>query len=493
MKSRFFDDSNVSHIKIVGIFVIKLFVAFLLVKIYSKYYKDRSTADIFKYFDDSKYIYQSLFINPRHFLQLVFGYHCDAHYLDVYTAKTINWKNQTDEYLKATNSMNFHFFESNRLMTRLNAIIRLFSFGIYSVHCIIILFIEMFGLFALFKVFKSFVSENSKLLVLCIFFTPSILLWSSGILKESIVFLGFGFFLYYFFSLQQTIKLKAILGLLLSFIIILITKYYLIIAIIPSITAYYIAKKLNHKYLIMNYIIVNSVLLICVLNINCIYPTINPIEILKKKQNIAIMSSKGGAYYTFNGRMKDTVYFSSDEMVHLNLQKNISTLPKGINYKFIRNGILSNTFSQTTGDSTLFYQLFYYSKAGSYIELEKINTHSFLDFLAIPKSIFNAACQPLQLHKQNPFVLLSFIEMLFVGLFLVLCFVFCKRTIAYKNELFFCINLSLVLYLIIGLTTPVIGSIVRFRIFSLLLVLIAGLIILDGKKLKIFISKMSPF
>ena len=491
MKSHFFDDTRLSHIKIVGIFSIKLLVAFLLVEIYSNFYKDRSTADIFKYFDDSKYIYQSLYINPKHYLQLVFGYHCDAHYLDVYTAKTINWDNQTDEYLKATHSMNFHFFESNRLITRINALIRIFSFGYYSVHCIIIIFIEMFGLIALYKAFKPKVIGKTNLLILCIFFTPSILLWSSGILKESIAFLGLGLFLYYYFLLQQLpFKLKYIIGLILAFTTIVGTKYYIAIALIPPAIAYYIANKSKMQFLFLKYFFINIFLLICIINIPIIHPSINPFEILRKKQNIAIMSSAGGAYYASTGMRKDTIYFSPNDMCKLTLAKEKTTISKDITFRYFKNGVLSHSSYKTTGDSIIYIKLFWFPKAGSYIEIKKVNPTIKSICSAIPLSFFNATCQPLHIMGQNALIVLSSIEMMFVYIFLFTCFYFRKYNCIYKNEILFCINFSLILYLIIGLTTPVIGSIVRFRIFPLLLLLIAGLIGLDNKKLGVFVSNI---
>ena len=489
-KWKFFSIDGISKIKIAGIFGLKVIGALTLVFIYTKFYRDRSTADIFKYFDDSKYIFDSFFVNPKHFFQLLTGFNADADYLKIYTSKTINWANQTDEYLRATHSMNFHFFESNRLMTRLNACLRFVSFGYYYVHCIIFIFIEMIGMFAILKSLRKFIN-STNILTICIFFTPSVFIWSSGILKESVIFLGFGLLL---LSVIQPQNLKYDIlhlgGMVLSFFIILLTKYYIAVALIPALIAYFIGKKIPTKYLIWEYLALNTFLLIIVLQIHVVLPSINPLTIIEKKQNIAILTAKGGAYYTVvENQQKDTVYFEPSEMSKLDFTKDDYELPQGIQYHKIRNGIILDSLLQTQNDTTTFDRLFQYERAGSYIEIAKINS-SVSGFLrAIPSSFFNAFLRPMIWESNNILVLFCSIEMIFVIFFFGCCLFFKKKKIESPNEFFFFINFALILYIIIGLTTPVLGTIVRLRIFALLSLIFAALMLINLERVQLLIGK----
>ena len=64
---KFFDIEGVSKQTFSGIFILKIIFGLLLWAIYTFYYKDRATADIYKYFDDSKVLFDSLKINQIHY------------------------------------------------------------------------------------------------------------------------------------------------------------------------------------------------------------------------------------------------------------------------------------------------------------------------------------------------------------------------------------------------------------------------------------------
>ncbi|MFH1322145.1 MAG: hypothetical protein ABII90_16025 [Bacteroidota bacterium] len=77
-KMKFFIIEGLSRRTISAIFALKIIVGVILWMIYTYYYTDRKSADIFKYFDDGEIIYNTLFVNPVHYLQLVLGIDTDA-------------------------------------------------------------------------------------------------------------------------------------------------------------------------------------------------------------------------------------------------------------------------------------------------------------------------------------------------------------------------------------------------------------------------------
>jgi hypothetical protein len=81
---------------------------------------------------------------------------------------------------------------------------------------------------------------------------------------------------------------------------------------------------------------------------------------------------------------------------------------------------------------------------------------------------------------------MSFVENILVLAFIAFCILIRKKiTKIQKNLFYFCLIFVFSLYIIIGLTTPVFGAIVRYKIPGLLLITIALLLILDIEKLKI--------
>ena len=83
---------------LLSIFIIKIAVGISLNFLYSNYYKEKGKADIYKYYDDSKFIYNSLWENPQHFFQLISGYKNDDIDLNIYLDSTMNWKYQTSNF-----------------------------------------------------------------------------------------------------------------------------------------------------------------------------------------------------------------------------------------------------------------------------------------------------------------------------------------------------------------------------------------------------------
>ncbi|MFA6923506.1 MAG: hypothetical protein WC223_04555 [Bacteroidales bacterium] len=491
-KWKYFYIEGLSYKIIIVLFLLKIFTCFILTIIYSKYYTERSAADIFKYFDDSKYIYNALFINPVHYLQLVFGINSDAEYLQVYVQKTVNWLNQTDYYLKITNQTNNNFYESTRLITRVNAIFRIFSFGYYYVHCIFMIFISLIGQFAIFKTFYPFLKTKKKELILFIFITPSILLWSSGILKENIVFLGLGIFIFNFFKIiNKTFNYKTFLYLAISLYIIFISKYYILIALIPSSFAALLITYTNKKGMGIKYLIVNLFLLFIFLNFRFIFPSINPLEKIAEKQRNLIRTSKGGTYILReNKNKKDILYISSEKNIAKNNTDNHVLIALGTPYKLYINGEEQAEISYIKNDSSKYKILFTSQKAGSYIEIKKLKPTIYSFVTSIPGSLINTFFRPFVFESKSLMILFAAIENLFLILFIIICSIFKEKNIQNKNIMLFCINFSIVLNILIGLTNPVLGTIVRFRIFSILLLLLASLIILDREKLKNYFKSL---
>src|SRR5258708_7292791 len=89
----FFKDNAIKRRFFISVFLLKIIAGFFLTWIYTSYYPDRQTADIYKYFDDSKIIF-SAFKNHNYvdYLKMVSGIGNDNTYFnETYYSKMNHW------------------------------------------------------------------------------------------------------------------------------------------------------------------------------------------------------------------------------------------------------------------------------------------------------------------------------------------------------------------------------------------------------------------
>jgi len=209
-------------------FLFKLAGGITIYLIYSYHYTDRSSADVFKYYDDALSIAEQGEWNITHFPELFDTQKDRSQTTNKLLENTQHW-DQADLILP----------NDNRLMISINLLLLKVSADSYFFHLIFFSLLAFLGLVALLHFMQSLSMLPAKWLLIILFIPPSTCLWSSGILKESVFFFSFGFLVY---GLQ---KLKGpkrkwshmavfLIGLALSFWI----KTYLLVCALPALLAY---------------------------------------------------------------------------------------------------------------------------------------------------------------------------------------------------------------------------------------------------------------
>lgn len=131
---KFFSHRRVHPVLFQIIFIIKVAAGIVMTLIYSNFYTDRSTADIFKYFDDSRIMVSALTDgHSDDFFKMVSGVDSRNPELDVYYSKMNSWDERESLY------------NDSRIVIRLNALLHAVSFGNYYIHMIVICFLSTFG------------------------------------------------------------------------------------------------------------------------------------------------------------------------------------------------------------------------------------------------------------------------------------------------------------------------------------------------------------
>ena len=405
-KSPIFFNSPFSISSLQFAFILKILVSFILFFLYSYYYTNRSEADTFRYFDDSAILYNSLHNNPTDFFKMMSGIGIDNHYFDEnYFSKMNNW------YRSYENGL----INDNRLVIRINALIRIFSFGSYHIHAVIFNFFAFIGAFELSRLFFK-ISKTKWKSYIAAFLIPSFVFWSSGVLKETLLIGLLGIWLNRAYLIwHNEISFKNSVLVLFGFFFLFVLKIYVLLAFSPVIIYWSINKIIRdwRFSLFLTFTAFAGILLITPL----VFHQIDPLHILVQKQHDFINLAE-----TFDAKSK--------------------------------------------------IELFYMEE-------------SYLSFLnAAPIGFINSFFRPYPWDINSFLVLLPFLENLL--LLVLLIFTCIYRNKLDKNQFEFILSSIIFiggLYVVIGVSTPVIGAIVRYKIPGLPFVFICLLIILNQNKI----------
>lgn len=270
---KFFDLPGITRQWLLAAFTAKMLSGVFLGIIYTYYYTDRLTADTFKFFDDSRIMYNMFWINKKHFFKMLTGYHDNAAYLLPYYDLMHNWYNK------------IALFNDYRTQIRINTLLRFISGGHYYVHSVMFSFFSFLGLTAMLKLFLKELPDKKTGLFFGIYFMPSVLFWGSGLLKDGLILFATGFALWF---LHQTVtgKKRIILHavLFLFFLLFLIAiKFHNYILLFPLLIAYGITM-LNPQKIFLKFTIITAAYFIALINIDLILPGYGLTELIAKKQ-----------------------------------------------------------------------------------------------------------------------------------------------------------------------------------------------------------------
>ena len=298
-KVSFFKNSTLSIYFLVLFLGLKIVSSFLMYALYSYYYQDRSTADIFKYFDDANILYSQLFLkHPIEYIKLILGIQQESHLIYESLQQTNFWYKPRE----------FNIYNDNRTIIRLNMIIRMFSNNCYHIHSLVITFISFIGVVSIHKTFLFFFNKSSSLVACSIFLIPSVIFWSSANLKEGLLIGAIGIFIWMFtqfLHLKNTINRNIILvnTLIISSSMLAVIKPYILIVSIPSIIAWSIVKITSTKKTFLIFVISHLLFIISGLTIHKVIPSINIVQNITFKNNDFINvanDTKAGSSFSIN-------------------------------------------------------------------------------------------------------------------------------------------------------------------------------------------------
>lgn len=468
----FFRVESISKKIIVFVFLLKIVTGTVLWFVYTRIYPDRLTADIFKYFDDGKVMYDALFSKPLDYFKMLFGIP-DASLLHYYNDAMGHWSREFNQGM----------YNENRTLIRFNALADIFSFGNYHVHTVFICFLSLTGLIGIYKTFSSFLSNKKKELFIVIFLLPSVLFWGSGVLKEGLILFLLGMCVYHYHKLlNEGISAKRFVLILIFLFLLSITKLYIVLVVLPSLIAHAWVHKTKNRFSEIKYLTV----LILYFSIGLIIPNYRFPFMLMEKQRQAIYIAQGGSYIA-NHQMKKFVYIdpkNEKRVIRLPDKPGFCKIVPGVSYvTWNFETHLDSEYVNVSTDTAVYWIYYDQPAAGSYIKMSFIEPTILSIIKNAPLAFFNTTFRPHFLEARNPLMLLSAVENFFILLFILLCLFFFSKKIPNHHLIYFCLSIVVLLFVLIGITTPILGAVVRYKIPVLPFLMIAFLLILDKEKL----------
>jgi hypothetical protein len=367
--------------------------------------------DSLNYFADANWIFGAARTEPLSYLKIITGIgDDDPNIINKYYAYLITW-----------NSKEFDYFPNEgRNIVRLHAIIRLISLGHYNVHVIISSFLSMIGLTLLFKTFTQVIRLSGKFLFIILFFFPSILLWSSTLLKEPLLFLGLGIFTSGIFRITlDNSKFDAYIQVVLGAVILLLLRFNILLSLLPGLLIYLWYSR-TKRGLLKKTILIYLAFIVLAVNFHHIVPGYNVSHILYGK----LMN-------------------------------------------FVKNEQAQNPDHQV-----------------EFTPLEP----TFIDLLLhSPKAFVSTLMAPLKNIFSNKFRMAYFIETILLLILIVQTIYHARKNSNKPIHAFivFCISFVIIQYILIGLTVPFEGTVVRLRSLPLPFLLLFILSFADHTKFRL--------
>lgn len=481
-RMRFFRVGNIPIRWFQGVFVLKVMSGFLLYLVYTYYYTDRSTADIWKYYDDAMVMYSALREHPMDYVKMLIGWGTDnRERFTVYYDLMSHWDKPYTQGVA----------NDTHLVIRFNAFVRLFSLGHYMVHAVVINFLGLVGLTGIFRFARQMAPEKEKWLFAGVFLTPGIMFWTSGVLKEPMLLFGLGVFLFALVSIStEGFSVGRMALMVVGLFILSMVKSYALIAIIPGLVAWWISERYPqiHPAVFFTLIYIDVGIVVSVLG--GMVQERNIFERLATKQHEFYQLAEGGTYVRIASG--DTLYISASDFdaIHFKQDRDSASLRYDVAAVNWNDAKKEHATSNTLPGGTEFYVILDYGRTGSTIDIPKLDGSVWTTMKAVPMAIVNALFRPFPWEIRSPFMALSGLENLFILLLFVLMVLFFRKEALDQPVFYIACFFALIILLLTGLVTPVVGAIVRYKVPALPFLVCGMLALIDTDRIETLGKKL---
>lgn len=402
-------------------FLVKIIATIGMWYIYTYYYTDHSVNDIYKYYKDGEILHSLIRNNTSDFIRLIRGQ-------EITNPNTIVKIKELKYWVKINN---YGIYNDNQTIILINSLFLFLSNGNMIIQSLYFSTVAFFVTLLLFNSFSIYFLEKKKYLFGILFFTPSLLLWTSGLFKETLIWISLSLLITNTINLMtEENSFRYLIQMPILIFFLLISKAYYAVFILPTICCIVInifIKSINIKYIFRTVYLTLFALFIYWALFH------NPIT------------------YNYEGK---------------NRKEQIEEYKKVTSQSYERN-VLGNDFNIL--EMLRFKQVDYryearVKKAKSTIKIKELDGNLINLFECLPLGLINAITRPSLIDINSPLILLPAIENTFILLLFFLAFKFKNQVTNDQRAIDLTLRYFTISMLIfLGILVPVIGNLVRYR------------------------------
>ncbi|MFT4095354.1 MAG: hypothetical protein QM640_17130 [Niabella sp.] len=151
-------------------------------------------------------------------------------------------EDHTVGYYPYISALEWYHDTSSYFVSSVTAFISLLLGGTFMPTAIAFAVLSFTGVWALFRTFARAYPAYTRQVAIAILFIPSVVIWGSGIFKDTLCICALGWLVYYVFQIMAYKKytIKNIMFLILSIYIVYLIKVYILIAFLPALLVWII-------------------------------------------------------------------------------------------------------------------------------------------------------------------------------------------------------------------------------------------------------------
>lgn len=452
-------------------FLIKIGVGILFNYIHERTYGQGDLShDGGTFLAEGKFLNDVFFHSPKHYFQLLTGIGETPALIQQHLSMTEYWS-----------AGDLTLINDSKNVIRVHSIIHFFSGGQLMIHLGLMCLLSLLAVKNLYLSFKEYVAIEKNLFFWALLLIPSTIFWTSSVLKEPLLFFGISLFLRAI--LHEQIVWRKTVYFSFSILFLIGFKPYVLLILLISLAFTSIL-----RYLFKGKIIYASLFIISftfILGFILDKPRDTIVNYLTRKQFDFVNVGKGGLHAYADSCF---YYFQPHQYEHLKVIERDIYLKQDITAYKVRFGSTQKPVKVRLKPNKTPWKMYYFQPGCmSFIETTPIDNSSVQLVKNIPESLTNSAIRPWPTDPGSKLKIISFLESI-----LLLCFLLCaiwNRRKLNENEkliIFGLITFSLLLFLLIGWTTPVLGAIARYRFPAQLALFIVGFILLKSSKFKLW-------
>lgn len=479
LRHRFFRLPGLKSYAALLFFLLKIVAGVGVWYVYTFYYPQREYADIWKYYDDSKVIHNALGEHPGDYARLISGIGIDERIQSEYINRMQHWDQQFENNL----------FNDSHTIIRFNALLRLISGGNYHTHSLFMSLLAFIGLCALYHWLYKFLWPWKKLVAFILFVSPSLLFWSSGVLKEGILFFALGMLILHAWRCAEDKKSYRLLWIAISVALLAMTKLYMLAFVVPALVLG-IPLIRNPRFAFLKFCTLIVVLFGIALGIHTVKPELSPFRIVALKQKDFLNLARGGTYVM---NADYVCYISPDQrsqLIALDSAETIFRIGRDtkVMYWSIADDFKDTLYRTVNADTTTYTLLSDSPVAGSLMNVRTLAETPASIVKETPAALARSIFRPLPWELKPVMIIPATLENILLLALLLAMLVWHKKPSS-KALFWFCVAYALITLTVTGLTTPVLGALVRYRITAVPFLLFAMLLCTDKERL----VKRMPF